>query len=192
MVSLGWTEPLLLVALAWFVWISASGHHPLGEAFAFLLLPFLKQYVVAPVAMFASRLRSQQPPLIFEDGLQRRDFVSVHDVVQANVLAMEPGFADGVALNIGSGRAISIVEIAKTLAEAMGCEIEPEISYRYRGGDIRHCFADISAAKNLLGYAPQVALQTGLEELVGWLASQRTEERAARAAAELQAQGLSA
>ena len=144
------------------------------------------------VAIFCSRLRSQQPPLIFEDGLQRRDFVSVHDVVRANLLAMEPGIADGMALNIGSGRAISIVEIAKTLAEAMGCEIEPEISYRYRGGDIRHCFADISAAKNLLGYAPQVALQTGLEELVGWLASQRTEERAARAAAELQAQGLSA
>ena len=87
------------------------------------------------VAIFASRLLGQQAPLIFEDGLQRRDFVSVHDVVQANVLAMEPGIADGVALNIGSGMAISIVEIAKTLAEAMGCEIEPEISYRYRSGD---------------------------------------------------------
>jgi len=96
-----------------------------------------------------------------------------------------------MALNIGSGMAISIVEIAKTLAEAMGCEVEPEISYRYRSGDIRHCFADISAAEKQLSYAPQVELRKGLQELVGWLASLRAEERAARAA-ELQAQELPA
>ena len=127
------------------------------------------------MAIFASRLCQQQPPVIFEDGLQMRDFVSVHDVVEANLLAMERGMADGMALNIGSGEPISIREVATMLAETMGCDIEPEISHRYRNGDIRHCFADISAAREQLGYRPQVNLSNGMTELVGWLQSQGNE-----------------
>jgi dTDP-L-rhamnose 4-epimerase len=142
------------------------------------------------VAIFAARLRTQQPPLIYEDGLQMRDFVSIHDVVQANLLAMTPGVADGMALNIGSGAPITIREIARTLAEAMGCDREPEISNRYRVGDIRHCFAEITEAKKQLGYGPQVDLREGMEELMEWLASQQVKERANAAAAELQPSGV--
>ena len=106
-------------------------------------------------AIFASRLLNGRAPLVFEDGRQMRDFVSVHDVVQANLLAMERPEADGMALNIGSGEPISIREIADVLARALGSPIPAEITGKYRAGDIRHCFADISR-RAALGYKPQV------------------------------------
>lgn len=130
-------------------------------------------------AIFASRLLNGRPPLIFEDGLQMRDFVSVHDVVRANVLAMEKGEANGVAMNIGSGEPISIREVAAMLGNALGIEIEPEITGKYRAGDIRHCFGDISAAGSLLGYQPQVKFAQGVQEYADWLREQHAEDRAA-------------
>ena len=97
-------------------------------------------------AIFASRLLNGNAPLVFEDGAQQRDFVSVHDVVQANLLAMERKQANGMALNIGSGEPITIEQVARVLAAALNTAIPAEISGKYRAGDIRHCFADISAA----------------------------------------------
>ncbi len=107
-------------------------------------------------AIFASRLLNRRAPMIFEDGRQMRDFVSVHDVVQANLLAMERSEADGMALNIGSGSPVSIAEVAAELTGCLGEKIPAEITGKYRAGDIRHCFADITAARKVLGYEPQL------------------------------------
>lgn len=143
-------------------------------------------------AIFASRLMNGNPPLIFEDGCQLRDFVSVEDVVRANLLAMERTQADGMALNIGSGEPISIREVAAELAHAMNSQIAAELTQKYRAGDVRHCFADISAARKLLGYQPRVRFADGLNDLVQWLCSQQSQDRAAEAVAELSEFGLTA
>jgi dTDP-L-rhamnose 4-epimerase len=143
-------------------------------------------------AIFASRMLNNQPPLIFEDGEQMRDFVSVHDIVRANLLAMERPEADQVVLNIGSGQPISIRRIADLLARALGKNMPPVITRKYRAGDIRHCYADVSRAQRLLGYAPQVSHEEGFRELAEWLASQQAEDKADRAMRELTAYGLSA
>ncbi|HEX6747094.1 MAG TPA: NAD-dependent epimerase/dehydratase family protein [Longimicrobium sp.] len=142
-------------------------------------------------AIFSSRLLNGQPPLVYEDGEQRRDFVSVHDVVQALLLAAEEEAAVGKAFNVGSGRAVSVREVAETLASVMGTEIEPEVTGKYRVGDIRNCYADISLAREVLGYEPRVAFRPGMEELVGWLREQERPDSAVEAhAAELAARGL--
>jgi dTDP-L-rhamnose 4-epimerase len=143
------------------------------------------------MAIFSSRLLNGHAPLIFEDGLQQRDFVSVHDVARACRLALETPAAAGQVFNVGSGRHYTIKELAERIGEVMGCEdIEPEITGKYRVGDVRHCFADISLAQRLLGYEPRVSLEAGLSELVGWLASQEAVDRVDQASAELSARGL--
>jgi dTDP-L-rhamnose 4-epimerase len=143
-------------------------------------------------AIFASRLMNGNPPLIFEDGKQLRDFVSVRDVVQANLLAMERSTADGMALNIGSGEPISISEVAAELSHAMNKSIPAALTMKYRAGDVRHCFADISAAGKYLGYAPKMRFAEGLKHLVQWLCSQQPQDRAAEAVAQLSEFGLTA
>jgi dTDP-L-rhamnose 4-epimerase len=142
------------------------------------------------LAIFASRLLNGKAPTIFEDGLQRRDFVSVYDVVQACCLALEQPKAAGEVFNVGSGRAYSVAEIASRLAAVMERRAEPEITGTYRVGDIRHCFADITRARELLGYEPRVTLDDGLGELAGWLESQVATDRVDQARAELAARGL--
>jgi dTDP-L-rhamnose 4-epimerase len=143
-------------------------------------------------AIFASRLMNGNPPLVFEDGEQMRDFVSVHDVVAANLLAMERPEADGMALNIGSGQPITIRQVAAELARALGTDIPPQITGKYRAGDIRHCFADISAAEKVLGYRPRVQFDEGIQELVQWLGSQKAMDRSAEAVQQLTTYGLAA
>ncbi len=143
-------------------------------------------------AIFASRLLNGRAPLIFEDGQQMRDFVSVHDVVEANLLAMERDEADGMALNVGSGAPITVREIAAVLAKELGSSMPAEITGKYRAGDIRHCFADIRQAERVLGYKPQVRFKEGIRELVEWLRSQRAEDRAAEAVQQLEVYGLTA
>jgi dTDP-L-rhamnose 4-epimerase len=143
------------------------------------------------LAIFGSRLLNGKPPLIFEDGLQRRDFVSVHDVARACRLALEDAGAAGEVLNIGSGRSTTVCEIAEHLGRVMGREdIEPQITGEYRVGDIRHCFADISRAQEVLGYAPEVELEQGMEELAAWLEGEVAIDRVDDAKAELAARGL--
>jgi dTDP-L-rhamnose 4-epimerase len=143
-------------------------------------------------AIFASRLINGNSPMIFEDGRQLRDFVSVKDVVRANLLAMERPEADGMALNIGSGEPISIREVAAELSHAMQKDIPAALTSKYRAGDVRHCFADISAAGKFLGYAPRVRFADGLKDLVQWLCSQQPQDRAAEAVAQLSEFGLTA
>jgi dTDP-L-rhamnose 4-epimerase len=144
------------------------------------------------LAIFASRLLNRRPPLVFEDGQQRRDFVSVHDVVQACVLALErpADVVAGRAFNIGSGTALTVVDVAQTLAAALGVDIQPEITGRYRVGDVRHCFADTAQACRCLGYRPAVSLTDGLYELTEWLRSQQPDDYVAHASLELERRGL--
>lgn len=141
-------------------------------------------------AIFSSRLMNDQPPLIFEDGEQTRDFVNVKDIARANVLALETDKADYQSINIGTGRPTSVKQVAHLLAKGLGKSIEPEIVGKYRGGDIRHCVADISKARALLGFEPQVSLENGLAELLEWLGHQKAEDRVASATAELTSRGL--
>jgi dTDP-L-rhamnose 4-epimerase len=143
-------------------------------------------------AIFAARLINRRAPLIFEDGRQMRDFVSVRDVVQANLQALERSGADGLAVNVGSGEPISISDVAAVLAREMNIAIPAQITGQFRAGDIRHCFADISRARHLLGYEPQFKFRAGVGELVEWLRSQSAVDRAAEATQELKAYGLTA
>jgi dTDP-L-rhamnose 4-epimerase len=143
------------------------------------------------LAIFASRLLNDRPPVIFEDGLQQRDFVSVHDIARACRLSLEVPEAAGGVFNIGSGQPQTVVQIAQQIAQVLGKEeIEPEISGKYRVGDIRHCFADIRLARRVLGYQPRVDFEEGLVELAAWLETQKCEDRVAQARAELDARGL--
>jgi dTDP-L-rhamnose 4-epimerase len=142
-------------------------------------------------AIFSARLLNGQPPRVFEDGEQKRDFVSVHDIVQALLLSAEEEAAVGKAFNVGSGRAVTVREVAQTLAGVLGTELEAQVVDRYRVGDIRHCFADISLAREVLGYEPRVTFEDGMQELVAWLQEQeRPEDHVETHAAELAARGL--
>ena len=143
------------------------------------------------LAIFASRYLNHRPPLIFEDGQQQRDFVAVQDVAQACRLALETPEAAGQVFNVGSGQAYTVAEIAERMARTLGCEqITPEITGRYRAGDIRHCFADITLAREVLGYAPRVSLESGLLEIAQWLEGQVAHDHVAEAGQELAQRGL--
>jgi dTDP-L-rhamnose 4-epimerase len=117
--------------------------------------------------------------------------VSVRDVAQACCRALDrPGTA-GEALNVGSGQSFTVREIAERLAAVVGREyLTPEITGKYRVGDIRHCFADIARARRLLRYEPRVTLEAGLAELAAWLDGQDAADRVEEASAELAARGL--
>jgi dTDP-L-rhamnose 4-epimerase len=142
-------------------------------------------------AIFSSRLLNGQPPLVFEDGGQKRDFVSVYDIVQALLLSAEEEAAAGKAFNVGSGRAVTVNEVAATLASVLGTDVEAQVVGKYRVGDIRHCFSDISLAREVLGYEPRVTFEQGMQELVAWLQEQERPQDGVEAhAAELAARGL--
>ncbi len=143
------------------------------------------------LAIFASRFLNGKAPLINEDGCQRRDFVSVRDVAAACRLALEIPEAAGRVFNVGSGRSYTVREVADRMAKALNREeIQPEVTGKYRVGDIRHCFADVSLAQEVLGYDPQGTLEDGLVELASWLEGQVAVDRVDQARAELAARGL--
>jgi dTDP-L-rhamnose 4-epimerase len=143
------------------------------------------------LAIFASRYLNDRPSLIFEDGCQQRDFVSVYDIAQACRLALESTQARDIVLNIGSGQPHTILAIADCIASALNKDhLKPQIAGKYRVGDIRHCFADISLARSVLGYSPRIELQSGVLNLAEWLEGQRADDRVERASAELASRGL--
>lgn len=141
-------------------------------------------------AIFSGRLLNRQRPLIFEDGLQSRDFTHVSDIVQANIGAMETDRADFHAVNVGTGVPTTVRRMAELLAEGLGVSVEPEIVGRFREGDIRHCVADISNARRLLGYEPLVSIEEGVPQLLEWVREQSATDAVVRATGELQAHGL--
>ena len=143
------------------------------------------------LAIFASRLLNGQRPAVFEDGKQRRDFVHVDDVARAFVLALDVPAAKGRAFNIGSGRSVSIGDVATQFAAAMGrADLTPDITGKTRVGDIRHCFADISLARDVLGFAPRRSFDDSFAELADWVSRQEAIDRVGEARHELEARGL--
>ena len=142
------------------------------------------------MAIFSSRILNNNSPLIFEDGLQSRDFVHVSDIVQANLLAMDSDKADGQIFNVGTGQPVTILEIAERLISAMGSELKPEIAGKFRAGDIRHCFADISKIQKALGYKSAVTLDSGIRELVEWGKEQDAVDKFEMASRELEDKGM--
>ena len=141
-------------------------------------------------AIFLSSLMNGKPPLIFEDGLQSRDFVHVKDIVQANLLAMDGDGADYMALNVGTGRPTTVRQVADVLRQELGVEAEPTITHRFREGDIRHCYADISRMGRTLGYRPSVTLEEGMADLIRWAVDERAVDLVDAATRELEAKGL--
>jgi len=140
-------------------------------------------------AIFSSRVKNRKPPILFEDGLQSRDFINVLDIVKAIELVMTHPRALYQAFNVGTGCATSILEIARTLSTLYGAGVEPDVTQRYRAGDIRHCYADISKLR-ALGFQPSVSLEAGLRELVAWGQQERAEDHVEEAAKELEVRGL--
>lgn len=141
-------------------------------------------------AIFASRLLNGHPPVIFEDGEQSRDFTHVSDIVRGIVLALESERADGHAINLGTGRPSTVLQIAQALAAGLELEIEPIRNGQYRAGDIRHCVADPTRARELLGFEAAVTLEDGMRGLLQWLVDQEAVDRVDDATRELAARGL--
>jgi dTDP-L-rhamnose 4-epimerase len=143
------------------------------------------------LALFASRILNGKRPQVFEDGLQRRDLVSVHDIVGACALALSRTDLSNCAFNVGSGKPRTILDIADRVARVLGRpDLQPEVTGKFRVGDIRHCFADLTRAREQLGYTPQVTLEDGIAELGEWLRGQHAEDRSLQATSELAERGL--
>jgi dTDP-L-rhamnose 4-epimerase len=142
------------------------------------------------MAIFSARLLNGNRPMIFEDGLQTRDFVHVSDVARANLLAMEADVANGKVYNVGTGRPTTVLRIAELLSEQLDFQETPDVVGRYRAGDIRHCYADTSRIRDELGYHPEVDLADGIAELLAWLRSQSAVDRIDQATRELEERGL--
>jgi dTDP-L-rhamnose 4-epimerase len=141
-------------------------------------------------AIFASRLLNNNAPVIFEDGLQSRDFVHVSDVVQANLLAMDSVDLEFESLNVGTGNSTSILNVAEALIENIQKSQKASIVERYRSGDIRHCYADISKIW-IHGYRPKIDFPTGFSDLYEWIRSQIATDHFDLALEELRNLGLS-
>jgi dTDP-L-rhamnose 4-epimerase len=141
-------------------------------------------------AIFGGRLLNGQAPLVFEDGHQSRDFTHVADIVQANLKALETDRADYQTVNVGTGHSTSVLRMAELLSEGLGIPLEAQIVDRYRAGDIRHCVADITRARELLGYEPSVHLADGISQLLDWVRAQTAVDSVVRATTELDSRGL--
>ena len=136
-------------------------------------------------AIFASRLLNGNAPLIFEDGEQSRDFIHVSDIARGILLALESDRAVGHALNLGTGRATSVRRVADVLADKLGVTVEPSLTGEFRAGDIRHCFASIDAARELLGFEAEVSFEDGMEQLAEWLDGKQAVDRVEEARQQL-------
>ncbi len=143
-------------------------------------------------AIFSSALLNGRRPVVFEDGLQARDFVHVSDVVEACLLAIQREEVSDEALNVGTGRSVNLLELLELLKRHIpgAGGIEPVVLGRFREGDIRACYADISRARARLGFEPRVRLEDGIQALAAWVKAQSSEHRSDAALAELQQHGL--
>ena len=142
------------------------------------------------LAIFGSRLLAGHCPVIYEDGAQSRDFVHVKDIVAANLLALENDAAAFGVFNVGTGRRTSIAEVSRLYQERLGIQAAEDVRRQFREGDIRHCYADLTRAREILGYQPEVKLERGMDELVEWVAAQTAVDSFDFAARELCARGL--
>ncbi len=141
-------------------------------------------------AIFLSRVKNGKPPIINEDGLQTRDFVHVLDVANANIAALEKESGNYEVFNVGSGKPISIKEVAQVIIDLNQSHLQPEITGRVRKLDVRHCFADIGKIKKLLGWQPKVGFSTGMKELIKWGKSEKAVDKTDFALKELAKRSL--
>ncbi len=141
-------------------------------------------------AIFSSRLLNRQPPIVFEDGRQTRDFIHVSDIVAALLLAMNDSRGDGQVFNVGTGRALSVLDLGRLLSERLAFTGPPQIENRYREGDIRHCYADVSRLGRVLGWRARVPFEEGIGELVEWVRTQTAQDAVLAAKSELERRGL--
>tara|TARA_Y100000310_G_C20695531_1_gene825416 strand:+ start:1291 stop:2406 length:1116 start_codon:yes stop_codon:yes gene_type:complete len=141
-------------------------------------------------AIFMSRIKNNHAPIVYEDGMQTRDFISVHDIAKANVLAMESNAANGEVFNVGSGNPISIKGVGETVAKLCGSDLMPEVTNKFRKGDVRHCYADISKIKNKLGFEPSLSFEDGMSEIIEWSNTVKAEDKFEQATSELKKKGL--
>ncbi|HEY6067266.1 MAG TPA: NAD-dependent epimerase/dehydratase family protein [Gaiellaceae bacterium] len=141
-------------------------------------------------AIFSSRLINDRPPVVFEDGRQTRDFVDVRDIVRCCSLALSGDGADGRTVNVGTGVPTSVVDVARVIGEGLGKQIEPEVKYEFRAGDIRHCYADTRLAEELLGFRAEIPFEAGMRELLSWLEGQEAADSVDAAREALVARGL--
>lgn len=143
-------------------------------------------------AIFSSRILNNNSPVIYEDGQQTRDFIHVSDIVQANILAMEKAEANNEMFNVGSGNPQPIAYVADVLIEKLGKKgkVKSEIVNKFRKGDIRHCYADITKIKTKLGWTPKVKFEDGMVELTQWVAKQTAQDGFEKAKKELEQRGL--
>ncbi|MEA2037376.1 MAG: SDR family NAD(P)-dependent oxidoreductase [Nanoarchaeota archaeon] len=142
------------------------------------------------VAIFNSMIKNNNPPIIFEDGQQSRDFISVHDIVNANILSMNKSSANYEVFNVGAGRQITIKEIAEKLAKLQNKDIKPQIIGKFRKGDVRHCFSDISKIRSKLDFEPKIEFEAAMQELMKWSDSIKAIDKVEKATAELKEKGL--
>lgn len=141
-------------------------------------------------AIFMSRIKNNNQPIVYEDGLQTRDFISVHDIVDANLLAMESRNANYEIFNVGSGIPTTIKNVAEVLAKLYGKDIKPKITYNFRKGDVRHCYADISKIKSKLGFKLKYNFEEGMKEFIEWSRHAEAIDKFDEAASELKKHGL--
>ncbi len=125
-------------------------------------------------AIFSCRVLNGSPPVVYEDGGQSRDFIHVSDIVRAIILAIEKEDADYDVFNVGTGRGLTVLDVARRLIAAHGSDIESRVVNKFRHGDIRHCYADITKIKCKLGFEPAVSFEDGARELVAWAKSQES------------------
>lgn len=143
------------------------------------------------LSIFSNRMRQGLPVNIFEDGLESRDFVHVSDVVHSIELVLRLDVANFTVMNIGSGVATTVMDVAKLLRRLLGSSSELKVSGDFRAGDIRHCYADLTRARELIGFAPSMGLERGLTEFCAWTLQQPTfVDQSAKAHSELQRFGL--
>jgi len=128
------------------------------------------------LSIFSNRIRSGQNINIFEDGKESRDFVFITDVIDATIAGIENDAAKNKIFNVGIGRPLTVLEVAKTLIRKFEKEVPLNISGMFRLGDIRHNYADISLLEQILGVTPKVGFEEGITEFVHWVNQQTLSE----------------
>lgn len=121
------------------------------------------------LSIFSNRIKSHKGINIFEDGKETRDFVYIDDVVDATIAGMEVPEANGHVFNIGTGIALDVMTVAQTLCKHYGIEVPLTVSGNYRLGDIRHNYADITLAKQILGFKPKWTFDAGIKQFTDWV-----------------------
>lgn len=141
-------------------------------------------------AIFLSRLKNNQPPVIYEDGLQTRDFISVYDIADANVSVLNNKKTFGKIFNLGTGKPVSVKKVAEVLASLLGKNIKPHITEKFRSGDVRHCSANISLFKKTLGWSPKWNFEDGMKDIIKWSEDEKAKDLFDKASIELKSKGL--